>query len=189
MGKVRLQVPALAALVDFWGQGVDQDLVPFLLTPRGQPGGHECLLPMVSWAPQGPRPRGRRRQAKRPEAVGAVRAACEQPPITPRLAPHVLAAWQAWATDRVTACQRASSAVEGRNGVLSPLHHKQRGLPKPRYKGWTVWHNFDCHAPDGTTPASRFFRRTFPEVGETVLAHIAVLPRARQRKNKGALCH
>jgi len=54
MGKVRLQVPALAALVDFWGQGVDQDLGPFLLTPRGQPGGHECLLPMVSWAPQGP---------------------------------------------------------------------------------------------------------------------------------------
>jgi Family of unknown function (DUF6399)/IclR helix-turn-helix domain len=189
MVKVRIQVPALAALVDFWWQGVDQDLAPFLLTPTWQQWVHACLLPMVYWAHQGPRTRCRRRKAKIQEALGAVRAAFEQHPITQRLAPHVLAEWQAWATDRVKAFQRASSAVEGRNGVLSQLHHNQRGLPKQRYKVWTVLHNFDCHAPDGTTPASRFFRRTFPDVFETVLSHIAVLPRARQRKNKGALCH
>jgi hypothetical protein len=118
-----------------------------------------------------------------------VRAAFEQHPITQRLAPHVLAEWQAWATDRVKAFQRASSAVEGRNGMLSQLHHNQRGIPKQRYKVWTVLHNFDCYAADGTTPASRFFRRTFPDLFETVLSHIEVLPRARQRKEEGALCH
>jgi Family of unknown function (DUF6399) len=112
----------------------------------------------------------------------AVRTAFEQHMITQRLAPQVLTEWQAWATERVNAFQRASSAVEGRNGVLSQRHHNQRGLPKQRYKVWTVLHNFDCHAADGTTPASRFFRQAFPDLLETVLAHIEALPRPRQRR-------
>jgi hypothetical protein len=81
----------------------------------------------------------------------------------------------------VQAFQRASSAVEGRNGYLAQMQHNQRGLPKQRYKVWTVLHNFDCRAADGTTPASRFFRRTFPDLFETVLSHIEALPRPRQR--------
>jgi len=168
MAPGRLQVPALAALGDGWGPGVDQALAPFLRTPRWPQGGHACLLSMGSWAHQGPRTRCRRRKAKLQEALEAVRAAFEPHPITPRLAPHVLAAWPAWATDRGTAFQRAASAVEGRNGVWSHRPHNPRGLPKPRYKGWPVGHPFDCHAADGTTPASRFFRRTLPEVFETV---------------------
>src|SRR4029453_4633842 len=47
MAKVRTQVPALAALVDFWWQGVHQDLEPFLLAPKWQQWVHACLLPMV----------------------------------------------------------------------------------------------------------------------------------------------
>jgi hypothetical protein len=85
---------------------------------------------MVYWATQVPRTRCRRRQGKLQEALEAVRASFVQHPITQRLAPHVLAEWQAWATDRVKAFQRTSSAVEGRNGLLSQLHHNQRGLPK-----------------------------------------------------------
>ena len=153
MAKVRKQVPALAALVDFWWQGVHQDLEPFLLSPKWQQWVHVCLLPMVYWANQVPRTRCRRRKAKIQEALAAVRTACEQHAITQQLAPRLLAAWHAWATDRVKVFQRASSAVEGRNGFLSQMHHNQRGLPKKRYKVWTVLHNFDCHAADGTTPA------------------------------------
>jgi Family of unknown function (DUF6399)/IclR helix-turn-helix domain len=182
MAKVRTQVPALAALVDFWWEGVHQDLEPFLLTPQWQQWVHECLLPLIYWAKQIPRTRCRRRKAKIQEAWEAVRTTFEQHMITQRLAPQVLTEWQAWATDRVNAFQRASSAVEGRNGVLSQLHHNQRGLPKQRYKVWTVLHNFDCHAADGTTPASRFFRQAFPDLFETVLAHIEALPRPRQRR-------
>src|SRR5712692_10505675 len=170
MRKVRKQVPALAALVDFWWQGVQQDLEPFLLSPRWRQWVHECLLPMVYWDHQVARTRCRRRKAKMQAAWEAVRAAFTQHAITQRLAPQVLADWHAWATDRVKAFQRASSAVEGRNGYLSQMHHNHRGLPKRRYKVWTVLHNFDCRAADGTTPASRFFRRGFPDLFETVLA-------------------
>jgi hypothetical protein len=187
MTKVRKQLPALAALVDFWWQGVHQDLEPFCLAPTWQQWVHEYLLPMVYWANQLPRTRCRRRKAKIQEAWEAVRAAFAQHTITQRLAPYVLTAWQTWATDRVKAFQRASSAVEGRNGILSQLHHNQRGLPKQRAKVWTILHNFDGRAADGTTPASRFFRRAFPDLFETVLSHVEDLPRPRQRPQLMAL--
>ena len=98
-----------------------------------------------------------------------VRAEFDAQVFTRSLPPQALADWQTWATQQVSAFQRASSAVEGRNGALAQLHHNQRGLPKRRYKVWTVLHNFDCRAPDGTTPAARFFRREFPDLFETVL--------------------
>jgi len=189
MTKVRKQVPALAALVDFWGQGVHQDVEPFVLSPLWRGWVDESLLPLVYWEHQAVRTRCARRKAKIVQALEAVRAAFDQHAITQRLAPQVLADWQAWATDRVNTFQRTSSAVEGRNGYLSQMHHNHRGLPKQRYKVWTVLHNFDCRAADGTTPASRFFRRSFPDLFETVFSHIEVLPRPRQRKYDGALNH
>ena len=118
-----------------------------------------------------------------------VRAAFHTHALTRRLPAQVLEDRHAWATQQVQAFQRASSAVEGRNGTLAQLPHNQRGLPKQRYKVWTILHNFDCRAPDGTTPATRFFRRRFPDLFETVLAHIETLPRPRQRKHDVALSH
>jgi hypothetical protein len=94
-----------------------------------------------------------------------------------------------WAAEQAKALQRASSAVEGRTGSLSQRHHNQRGLPKRREKVWTVLHTFDGRASDGTTPASRFFRRGFPDLFETVLSHIEDLPRPRERQQTMALSH
>jgi hypothetical protein len=187
--KIRKQLPALAALVDVWWQGVQQDLEPLSLSPQWQQWVRECLLPMVYWDHQVARTRCRRRKARMLAAGEAVRAAWDQHVLTRRLAPHVLAEWHAWALQRTQVFQRTSSAVEGRNGYLSQMHHNQRGLPKRRYKVWTIIHNFDCRAVDGTTPASRFFRQTFPDLFETVLSHIEALPQPRRRKHQVALSH
>ncbi len=113
--------------------------------------------------------------------------AFETHPITQQLAPKVLEGWKVWAAEHAKAFQRASSAVEGRNGYLSQMQHNHRGLPKRRYKVWTVLHNFDCHASDGTTPASRFFRREFPDLFEMVLSQLDDLPRPRKRNQATAL--
>jgi Family of unknown function (DUF6399)/IclR helix-turn-helix domain len=138
MTKVRKQVPALAALVDVWWQGVQQNLPPCALSPRWRQWVHAGLLPLVYGERQMARTRCRRRKATVQEAWAKVRAAFDQHAITQRLAPQLLAEWHAWATDRGNAFQRASSSVEGRNGYLSQMHHNQRGLPKRQYKGWTV---------------------------------------------------
>ena len=71
--------------------------------------------------------------------------------------------------------------VEGRNGYLAQMQHNHRGLPMRRYQVWTVLHNFDCRAADGTTPAVRFFRQEFPDLFESVLSQIDALPLPRQR--------
>jgi len=187
--KIRKQLPALAALVDVWWQGVHQDLEPLSLSLQWQQWVRECLLPMVYWDYQVAHTRCRRRKAKMQAAGDAVRAAWDQHVLTRRLAPHVRADWHAWALQRTQVFQRTSSAVEGRNGYLSQMHHNQRGLPKRRYKVWTIIHNYDCRAVDGTTPASRFFRQTFPDLFETVLSHIEALPQPRRRKHQVALNH
>ncbi|HSX79934.1 MAG TPA: DUF6399 domain-containing protein [Candidatus Saccharimonadia bacterium] len=97
-----------------------------------------------------------------------MRAPLEAPPLTAQLSPEGLGGWQAWAADEAKRFQRASSAVEGRHGSLSQMPHTHRGFPKRRYQVWSALHHFDCRASDGSTPASRFFRREFPDLFETV---------------------
>lgn len=180
--KVRKQLAGVAALVDVWWQEVWHDVQSQVaLTAQWRGWVAECVLPLMYWQEQLARTRCPRRKAKLLEALQTVEEAMETHPLTHQVAPEVLAGWKAWAAEHARGFQRASSAVEGRNGALSQLHHNQRGLPKRRYKVWTVLHNFDCRAADGSTPASRFFRHEFPDLFETVLSKIDDVPRSRQR--------
>ncbi len=162
MKTVRTPVPALAALGDVWWEGVGQEGEPAALSAPWRRGATDSLLPWVSGEHQGAHTRCARRTAKRRQAWETVRAAFDTPGLTRRLPAQALQDWHTWATQQGHALQRASSAVEGRNGALAPLHHHQRGFPQRRYTGWTVLHTFDGRAPDGTTPAARFFRQGFP---------------------------
>jgi hypothetical protein len=64
------------------------------------------------------------------------------------------------------------------NGLLP----KEKVLDKVRYRVWSALYNFDCRTSDGSTPASRFFRREFPDLFEAVLAQIDALPWPRQHR-------
>jgi Family of unknown function (DUF6399) len=61
------------------------------------------------------------------QAWEAAQTAFHTPALTLRLPGQALEEWHTWAAPQVQALQRASSAVEGRNGVLAQLHHNQRG--------------------------------------------------------------
>jgi hypothetical protein len=182
LDKVQKQLASLAAVIDVWWQTVRQDLHgQITLTPRWTTWVEAHLLPLMYWQDQVSRARGRRRKAQLVQVLETVQAAFEAHPFTAQLPPEVLAGWKTWAAEHAKTFQRASSAVEGRNGYLSQMHHNHRGLPKHRYQVWSALHNFDCRASDGSTPASRFFRREFPDLFETVLSQIEELPRARKR--------
>lgn len=181
LDKVRKQLAGVSALVDLWWQTVRQDLAQMAMTPEWQQWVEEVLLPLIYWQAQRSRTRSRAQKAQIAFALHVIQEVFERHPCTRQLAPEVLAGWKAWAGEHVRAFQRASSAVEGRNGYLSQMQHNHRGLPTRRYQVWTVLHNFDCRAADGTTPASRFFRRAFPDLFESVLSQIDALPLPRQR--------
>jgi len=189
LDKVRTPLASIAALVDFWWQTVRQDLTQLAMTPRWTQWAEDGLLPLMDWQDHLRRTRHAGQKAQIALVLQAVEEAFERHPCTRQLTSEVLAAWKAWAADHARAFQRASSAVEGRNGSLSQMQHNHRGLPTRRYPVWTVWHNFDCRARDGTTPASRFFRRSFPHLFASVLSQIDELPRPRQRRQAISASH
>jgi hypothetical protein len=183
LDKVRKQLAGLAAVIDVWWQTVRQaGYSQITLTPMWATWVEAHVLPLMYWQQQVSRARGRQRKAKLVQVLEGVQAALEAHPLSAQLSPEVLAGWKAWATEHVQTFQRASSAVEGRNGSLSQMHHNHRGLPKRRYRVWSALHNFDCRASDGSTPASRFFRRAFPDLFESLLSQINELPLPRQRR-------
>jgi hypothetical protein len=181
LDKVRKQLAGVSALIDFWWQTVRHDLEHIAMPPRWTQWVEELLLPLMYWQEQLGRTRWPEQKAQIARALQAVQDAFARHPCTGRLTPEVLAGWTSWAGEHARAFQRASSAVEGRNGYLAQMQHNHRGLPTHRYKVWTVLHNFDCRASDGTTPAVRFFRREFPDLFESVLSQINALPLPRQR--------
>ena len=189
LAKVRKQLAGISALFDFWWQTVHQDLAQMALTPKWTQWADALLLPLMYWQEQLRRTRcpGQKDQIAR--VLQAVEEAFARHPCTLKLTAELLAGWKAWAGEHARAFQRASSAVEGRNGYLSQMQHNHRGLPLRRYQVWTVLHKFDCRAADGTTPASRFFRRSFPDLFESVLSQIDALPMPRQRRQALAASH
>jgi hypothetical protein len=189
LDKVRKQLAGVSALVDFWWQTVRQDLAQMAMTPTWTQWVEDVLLPLMYWQQRLSRTRCAGQKAQIALVLQTVEEAFERHACTGQLKPEVLADWQAWAAEHAKAFQRASSAVEGRNGYLSQMQHNHRGLPRRRYPVWTVLHNFDCRAADGTTPASRFFRRSFPDLFESVLSQIDALPMPRQRRQVLAASH
>jgi hypothetical protein len=189
LDKVYKQLVGISALVDVWWQTVRQDLTQRAMTPRWTQWAEEGLRPLMYWHEQLRRTRHQGHKAQIALVLQAVAEAFERHPCTLQLTPEVLAGWQAWAGQHARAFQRASSAVEGRNGYLAQMQHNHRGLPMCRYQVWTALHNFDCRAADGTTPASRFFRRSFPALFESVLSQIDTLPMPRQRRQALAARH
>jgi hypothetical protein len=181
LDKVRNQLAGVSALVDLWWQMVWHDVEHMAMPPRWTQWVEELLLPLMYWQEQRSRARCPEQKAQVVQALQTIQDAFERHPCTVQLTPEVLASWKSWAGEHARAFQRASSAVEGRNGYLSQMQHNHRGLPMRRYQVWTVLHNFDCRASDGTTPAARFFRRAFPDLFESVLSQIDALPLPRQR--------
>jgi len=189
LNKVRKQFDGISALVDFWWQTVRQDVAQLAMTLRWTQWAEELLLPLMYWHEQLHRTRCPNQKAQVARVLQTVEEAFERHPCTRQLHPELLAGWKAWAAEHARTFQRASSAVEGRNGYLSQMQHNHRGLPLRRYPVWTVLHTFDCRAADGTTPASRFFRRSFPDLFESVLAQIDALPMPRQRRQAISASH
>ena len=187
--KVQKQLGGISALIDLWWQTVRQDLAQLAMTPRWTQWAEEVLLPLMYWQEQLHRTRHLEQKAQIALVLQTLEEAFEQHSCTRQLTPELLADWKTWAAAHAKAFQRASSAVEGRNGYLSQMQHNHRGLPARRYPVWTALHNFDCRAQDGTTPASRFFRRSFPDLFESVLSQIDELPMPRQRRQALATSH
>jgi hypothetical protein len=78
--------------------------------------------------------------------------------------------------------QRASSAVEGRNGQLSLRHHQLHLLSDARLEALTVMHNYFVRRADGSTAAERFFGEPPRDLVDFLMTATTTLPRPAQRR-------
>lgn len=179
--KVNKHVSDIAGVIDLWWEWVSESLTASSLPTEREDWLREWLLPNVYWQVQvqrtsaGPLQQAYRKAAKHADAQ------LQTHPLTTVLAPKELTRWHRWATWMVMKFQRTSSAVEGRNGVLSRMNHTQRSIPARRLKVSTVIHNFGIHREDGTTAAERLFGEKFPDLFEWIVDHIGELPLPRNR--------
>jgi hypothetical protein len=177
--KVRQQVPEIAAQIDLWWLWVTETLEGYGLPPELDTWLRERLLPSVYWQAQTKRAASGPLRPVYHRAATQARYRVDAHPLTAVLAPKELTRWQRWATWMVGKFQRTSSAVEGRNGVLSRMNHTQRALRPRRLQVATVIHNFGIRREDGTTAAERLFGEPFPDLFEWIVEHMGELPLPR----------
>jgi hypothetical protein len=179
--KVEGQIPDLSASIDCWWTWVQQNLEVQPDLPTRAWVQH-ALLPALYWEQQTRRTKNPQLKAAYQQALQPAQIALMAHPFTTTLAPAQLEQWQAWATWMVSKFQRASSAVEGRNGDLSQIHHNRRGLSARRLGVITTIHNFYLKRPDGSTAAERLFGKSSPDLFESLIQQMPPLPQSRRRK-------
>jgi Family of unknown function (DUF6399) len=174
------QIPGLAGALHAWWQWVLQALTPQTQDPDTQHWVLTVLLPWVYWHQQTQKTRQSELKQGYLQAAQQAHSRLLAHSFTQSLNQSQQQKWVDWAIWMCAKFQRTSSAVEGRNGYLSRLHHANRGFTEQSLKVLTIIHNFDLKRDDGTTAAQRLFDKTFPDLFESVVLNMGDLPRARR---------
>ena len=138
--KFNKQIEEMASLIDTWwlwvneyfeGEEIDEECKNWLQT---------YLLPLLYWQKQADRTKAVDLKECYQNAANDALDRLEKHPSSQKLmTKEDMVSWAEW---MVSNFQRASSAVEGRNGWLSQMHHNGRGLTAKRLKAQTVLHNY-----------------------------------------------
>jgi hypothetical protein len=174
------QLPSMAQGINAWWRWVnealtiktdDLDLQQWVLT---------VLLPWSYWQQQADKTRHPELKQEYQKAANKSYEQLANHVITQQMGNQQGQQWIVWTQWMCAKYQRTSSAVEGRNGYLSGLHHAGRGLSQQTLRVLTIIHNFDLKRADGTTAAQRLFDHRFPNLFEWVIDYMDELPVARR---------
>lgn len=138
------------------------------------------LLPWIYWLQQVDKTQNPERKARYQQAAETAAQQLLSHPLTQLMPAAERQDWIDWARWMANNYQRTSSAIEGRNGYLTRLHHAGRGFSTQTLKVLTIIHNFHLKRPDGSTAAQRLFDYEFPDLFEWVVEHMGDLPLARR---------
>lgn len=174
------QLPSLSGVLHAWWQWVFQALSVQTKDPEIQNWVLNCLLPWVYWHQQTQKTRQPQLKLGYELAAKLAHERFLLHDCTKALPASEKQLWVDWALWMCAKFQRTSSAVEGRNGYLSGLHHSNRGFTAQTLKVLTIIHNFDIKRDDGSSPAQRLFGKPFPDLFEWVVPRMGHLPRPRR---------
>lgn len=176
------QLPDMARGLQAWWQWATQSLAAQTPTIEVQNWVLGSLLPWVYWLQQTDKTQHTALKARYQQAADDAAKQLLAHPLTLAMSANERQTWIEWARWMANNYQRTSSAIEGRNGYLTRLHHAGRGFSEQTLKVLTIIHNFHLKRPDGTTAAQRLFSHEFPDLFEWVVDHMGELPLARQSR-------
>ena len=178
----RAHIPSLAQGMHLWWQGSLDELQQRSQDIPLQDWVISALLPWVYWQQQADKTRTPALKATYQQAAQQAQEQLKAHPVSAQLEPEQRQQWLEWAHQQCVRFQRTSSAIEGRNGRLSRLHHASRGFSPQLLNALTVIHNFDVRRVDGTTPAERLFEQPFPPLFDWLVDHVKDIPLPRKSK-------
>ena len=185
--KFKKQIEGMASLIDTWWLWVNEYFQSDDINEECKNWVQHYLLPFLYWKKQADRTKAPDLKEGYQYAADVALDRLEKHPSTPKfIEKEEMVSWAEW---MVSNFQRTSSAVEGRNGWLSQMHHNGRGLTPKRLKAQTVLHNYYLKRDDGTTAAERLFRKKFPDPLEWVVERMGDLPLQRESKKGGDVNH
>lgn len=176
----RTLIPTFAQGIEAWWQWVWQALQVETPDRAIQNWVLMTLLPWVYWCQQADKARSASGQHCYQQAASQAFDLLLEQPLTLQLEAGQLEQWVHWCEEFCGKYQRTSSAVEGRYGYLSKLHHSSRGFSAQSLRALTIIHNFHIKRADGTTAAQRLFGHPFPDLFEWLLEHMGDLPLPRR---------
>ncbi len=179
--KFENQIEEIASLIDAWWLWAEESLDNENINKEHKRWLLYQLLPVVYWQCQVSKTKNPLLRQCYQTAFKKAQTALYQHRLSSSLICDKK--WMSWAEWMVSNFQRTSSAVEGRNGCLSQLHHAGRGLNSNRLKALTVIHNYYLKRSDGTTASERFFKRKIPDPFEWLVEHMGDLPLPRRPRH------
>lgn len=132
VGKFRRQIEDVSSVVDAWWQWTTESLAQFKLTADLTQWLLYVLLPVIYWYHQLQKTQNPEMKKLYELAWRDAQAAYATHPVTQTMSQQDLEYWRSWGEWASGNFHRASSAVEGRNGVLSQSYHNGRGLGSNR---------------------------------------------------------
>jgi hypothetical protein len=184
LDKFRRQIKDITSIVDVWWIWAMESFTTYDIDPIFRNWLLYTMLPVFYWYKQMERTQNPNLKMAYKQAWEQALAMWQRDSITLNLSSAEIEHWRAWAEWMAGKFQRASSAVEGRNGWLSQIYHNGRGLTKRRLKALTVIHNFDLKRTDDTTAAERLFGTKFPDLFEWVIDRMGELPLPRKGRER-----
>lgn len=177
ISKFSKQVEAIASLIDAWWLWAEESFGNEEISDEAKEWLLYYLLPLAYWNAQVAKTKNPELREIYQDVLERMFLAFEQHPLTPSLGNNEK--WLTWANWMVSNFQRTSSAVEGRNGCLSQIHHNRRGISSNYLKALTVIHNYYLERFDGTTAAERLFGKKFINPFDWLLTQMGDLPLPR----------
>lgn len=181
-GKFRRQIEDVSSVVDAWWQWTTASLTQFKPTEKLTQWLLFVLLPVIYWFHQLHKTQNPDMKILYEKAWRDALTAYAVHPVTLTMSPDDLEHWRSWGEWASGNFHRASSAVEGRNGVLSLSYRNGRSLSNNRLAALSSIHNYDTHRRDGTTPAERLYGQQFPDLFEWLLSQMGALPLPRKAR-------